>query len=287
MRTRVRAASFMAVALTAFTAGSVRGETLTVEAPDSLARAAERIRGIDRATLSGALSAAGLAMPSDVHITLVERTDPRAAAVPGWIVALASGTRDIVIFPDRVLEYPYDSLESVVQHEVAHLALARQSGGAPLPRWFHEGVAVSVDIGWDFSSRLQLLLAMRGEPGIRELSGMFVSNQQADAALAYRLAAALVDDIRRRHGSDVPGRIAARVREGVPFDAAFASTTGESPDAAASRAWASYRRWTSWVSALTSPSMPWAAILILAMVAFAVRVRRRRLLRRAEWDDEI
>jgi hypothetical protein len=262
------------------------GQTIVVDAPSSLAGAAARIEGIDRDRLVRTLQRAGLEAPPDIDVTAIAEDDPRAAAIPGWIVALASGTRDIVVFPDRVVAYPYDSLESVVQHEIAHLALTRRAGGAPLPRWFHEGVAVSVDVGWDLSSRLQLLLAMREDPTIGDVARLFQSGRQSESTLAYRLAAALVEDVRRRHGADVPGRIASRVAAGDSFERAFELTTGESADAAATRAWAAYSRWTGWVPALTSPSMPWAAILVLAFLAFAVRLRRRTIRRRQEWGEE-
>ena len=65
--------------------------------------------------------------------------------MPDWIAGLAFGDRDI--FPVRVLSYPYDSIESVVRHEVVHLALNARAGRGELPRWFHEGVATSVDAG--------------------------------------------------------------------------------------------------------------------------------------------
>lgn len=258
---------------------------ITVDAPPSLSGAADRVRAVDASRLRQDLERAGLLLPSDVRITLIPDTDPRAAHVPVWIVGLAAGTDDIVIFPDRVLSYPYDSLESVVRHEVAHLALSRRAGGQPLPRWFHEGAAVSVDAESDMSSRLQLLLAMRTDPGMTDLRRLFGSGNQPDSSLAYRLSAALVDDLRRRHGADTPGAIAARVAEGVPFERAFTLETGQTPDEAAADAWSSYRRWTAWVSALTGPSMPWAIILMLAFVAFLVG-QRRRTRRRRLWDEE-
>ena len=55
--------------------------------------------------------------------------------------------RTIVVFPARAGAYPYDSLESVVWHEVVHLALSAPAGNQS-PRWFHEGVAMSVDKGY-------------------------------------------------------------------------------------------------------------------------------------------
>ena len=205
--------------------------------------------------------------------------------IPKWIVGLASGERDVVIFPTRVLSYPYDSLESVVRHEVVHLALNARAGSRPLPRWFHEGVATSVDSGWQTTARLNLLFAMLARPDIAELTRLFASPSESDTAQAYLLSALLVHDLRERHGPAIPGAIAGRVAAGVPFVEAFRLETGVTPGAAADEAWAGYRRWTAWVPAVTSPSAAWTMILVLALVAFlAQRRRRARSLRR--WDDE-
>jgi len=184
-----------------------------------------------------------------------------------------------------VLAYPYDSLESVVRHEVTHLALTSRAGGQPLPRWFHEGVAVSVDAGWDTAAQLRLLVAMLGRPDIAELTRLFTSDSQSETTQAYLLSAVLIDDLRDRRGPETPGAIAALVAAGVPFAQAFQRETSESPDASAAHAWAGYRRWTAWVPAVTSPSAAWTLILLLAFAAFVAQ-RRRRARRRRQWDAE-
>jgi hypothetical protein len=122
-------------------------------------------------------------------------------------------------------------------------------------------------------------------PQIAELSRLFASSGQPDAAQAYGLSAALVADVQRRHGAAVPRAIAARVAGGEPFTRAFVLETGETPDSAAARAWAAYRRWTNWVPALTGGSAVWAAILALAVAAFVAQ-RRRRAARRRRWDED-
>lgn len=258
---------------------------LSVNAPPSLNADAIRVRSVDTARLGEALEQAGLRLPSEIEITLIANDDPRATSIPPWIVGLAAGERDIVIFPGRVLSYPYDSLESVVRHEITHLALTRAAGGAPLPRWFHEGVATSVDNGWNTGAQLRLLLAMLARPDIAQLTRLFTSPAQSETTQAYLLSAVLVDDLRQRHGPDVSGAIAARVASGVAFDRAFALETGISPDLAAARAWAGYRRWTAWAPAVTSPSAAWMLIVALAVIAFVVQ-RRRRAVRRRRWDED-
>lgn len=263
----------------------VSGADVTVQAPPSLAATAERIRSANFDALREALTRAGLELPSRIDILLIADDDPRAAEIPGWIVGLASGPRDIVLFPGRVLSYPYDSLESVVRHEITHLALTMRAGGRPLPRWFHEGVAISVDAGWGMSAQIRLLAALLDDPDIARLGTLFASGTESESRQAYLLSAVLVEDVRRRHGPAAPGEIAARVAEGVPFDRAFQMETGETPDAAAARAWAGYRRWTTWIPAITGASAMWALILIVAFFAYATQMRRRHR-RRQQWDEE-
>jgi hypothetical protein len=260
---------------------------LTIDAPPALAATADRLRAVNLARLQADLRRAGLELPDQITVALIPDDDPRARPVPPWVVGLAAGSSDIVIFPERVLPYPYDSLESVFRHEVTHLALDARAGGRNLPRWFHEGVAMSVDSGWGMEGRVRLLLEMAGDPGTADLAKLFASRAQPEAALAYGLSAALVADLQRRHGGTVPGAIAARVASGASFAGAFASQTGETPDLAASRAWDLYVRWTNWVPAFTSGTAVWTLILALAGAAWVAR-RRARVRRRKQWgeDDE-
>jgi hypothetical protein len=255
----------------------VFGWEVSIDAPPSLDASVARIRRLDPEPLEEALGRAGLALPGTVQVTLIPETDPRAGEVPGWIVGLALGVQDVVIFPERVASYPYDSLESVVRHEVVHLALSAAAAGGQLPRWFHEGVAVSVEMGWTFGDDLRLLLAAATRPATADLALLFQSDTQPQTADAYRLAAVLVEDVRRRHGATTPGAIAARVAAGMPFSHAFVLETGETADAAAARAWPSFRRWTTWVSFVTSGTALWTVILALAFLAFfAQRTRQAR-----------
>jgi hypothetical protein len=258
---------------------------LAVEAPPSLTAAADRVRNIDHRQLSAAFARAGLDLPPRVRVTLVPEDDPRARATPRWIVGQARDAHDVVIFPDRVGSYPYGSLESVVWHEVAHLALSAQAGGRALPRWFHEGVAMSVERGWGLSGQARLLLATVEDPNLADLGRLFASDARRETATAYLLAAALVSDVRQRHGADAPGAIVDRVARGLPFARAFEVETGVTPDQAAARTWGVYRRWTSWIPVVTSGSTVWMAIMALSLVAFVATLRRRAALRR-RWDQE-
>jgi hypothetical protein len=290
-RPRNRASAVAALLLLATTGLTSQrgGMELTFSTPASLAQVADRVRDLDRQDLASALARAGLRVPPRIHVTLIPEDDARARATPAWVVGLASGSHDIAILPGRIgsypASYPYDSLESIVWHEVVHLALSGQAGGQPLPRWFHEGVAMSVEKGWGVASRARLLLAAVSNPGLSDLGHLFASGSQPETASAYLLAAALVSDLRARHGAATPGAIVDRVARGVPFAHAFALETGETPNEAAAHAWQVYRRWTNWIPVLTSASSLWLGIMALASIAFLATLRRRWR-RRREWNEE-
>ena len=255
---------------------------LVVEAPAELASVRARVETLRPESLATALSHAGLALPPRVHVTIIPNTDARAQATPAWVAGLAAGEDRVVIFPERIGSYPYDSLESLVLHEVVHLALNARAGGRPLPRWFHEGVAVSVESGWGIGSQVRLFLAAAREPGIDDVNALFASQRAPETSTAYLLSAALVEDVRRRHGLASPGAIAARVADGDTFDRAFFMVTGETVEEAAANAWRVYRG-LRWLPVLTAGSAIWVVILTLATIAFFVRVKRRR---QKHWEEE-
>jgi hypothetical protein len=257
---------------------------LVVEGPPALELVVERVRAFDPARLERALAIAGLEMPPSIEVTLVAEDDPRAAGVPRWTVGRAWGDREIEIFPARTSPYADDSIESVLRHEIVHLALDRRAGGAALPRWFHEGVAEAIGSERGLIEQWQLVRAVVTVPTLDEVDRQFASDRQGPTADAYRLAAALLDDVRKRHGTAVLGAIAGRVADGTRFDQAFLAETGETAEEAATRAWGVYRRASQWLAVLSSSQVLWTAILLLAFAAMVVRLRRRAQLRRF-WDE--
>jgi hypothetical protein len=256
--------------------------TVTVSAPPELADMAARVKAIEPASLAASLVRAGLELPPGIHVILLGSDEAASAGVPSWVAARAFRTDTIVIYPRRIPAFPYDSFESVVLHEIVHLSLTMRAAERPLPRWFHEGVAVSVEAGWGIGSRARLLFAAARDPQIEQVAELFRSGAEPETSTAYLLSAALVEDVRRRHGLAIPGAVAARVGEGESFDAAFRAETGETPDEAAARAWRAYRG-LRWLPIVTSGGSLWLWILGLSFVAFVVRLRRRRQKR---WEEE-
>ncbi len=251
------------------------GITLRVEAPPELGSQASAVRAIAGGEWESLLDLVGLGSPgSPIRVVLATERSPLASRVASWVSGYAVPVQDtVVLFPGRVPSYPDRNMESLVRHEIAHVLIARAAGGNPLPRWFDEGTATVAarEGGIEAGARAALAAVGRGPRSLRELDSAF-SGGGAAVSRAYATSAALVRDVLRRHGDTAVARILSRTARGADFEAAFEATTGESPGEFARAYFRREALWTTWVPFLTSSTVLWMAITLLALVA----IRRRR-----------
>lgn len=269
-------------------AGAQEPPPLVFDAPPSMAAVAERLRSFDRDRLAVAMRLAGLESSSEpVLLVLAEEDSDLARRAPAWVAGYADGARGLaVIFPGRIPNYPDRSLEAVIQHEVAHVFVARAARGRAVPRWFDEGVAMAAARAWTLEDRTQLAWGVLtgGPETLAELESAFRESAPA-ARTAYALASALVRDMERAAGPGVTAKVLRRLGEGAPFDVAFEAAVGQP---LAGFAGAFFRRqtfWNRWLPFLTSSTLLWLAITFLALAAFRRR-RRRDADQARRWDAE-
>ena len=272
--------------------GSLAGQDtrprLVVEAPDALTATAERVRGFDPDRLGGIMTLTGLrdAGPP-IRVLLLPEASAIARDTPPWVAAFADAERDLVVlFPERIGSYPYRSLEGVVYHEVAHILTARAAAGAPVPRWFNEGLASAAERTWGLEDRSRFAweVFVGGRLSSTELEGLFGQGRR-EVARAYVLADALVRDLLQGYGPQTPARILSRMAQGAPFEVALHATTGSSVDGVMSAFWRRHDVWTSWISSIGHPFTQWSLITLLALAAIW-RHRRKRLDRHRRWELE-
>ncbi len=261
---------------------------LQFEAPTSLAPLADQLRKTQDRLLAAALAATGLSRPGDpIHVLLFTEDSSLAQQAPPWVVGYASGEDGvIVIFVERVPSYPYDSVQSVLTHELVHVLLTRATRGRAVPRWFNEGLATAAADRWDLEDRTRLVFAMVGGKGVsrHELSGLFAQGP-GHARRAYVLSAAFVGSMIETWGRDFPGRLLALVGEDVPFADAFAQLTSTTLDDFEDAFWAEQRWWNHWVPLLTSSTLLWAAMTLLVLYAFRRR-RQQAIAIQRRWESE-
>ena len=168
---------------------------------------------------------------SAITIIYYSRADKRKFGVrlPEWGGGGAIGRDTIIIPVDR---FPLADMDigRVTVHELVHIALERAYGRLRLPRWFHEGLAMTLSGELLFEEQLTLSRAIFTKRLLPLDSIERVNRFDAfGAALAYsesHLAAALLID---KYGIDGIPELLAAVRKCGTFGDGFLSVFGFAP----------------------------------------------------------
>lgn len=272
--------------------GSTETPALEIMSPPALAAIADRVRGYDTAQLGLAMRLTGLTKAGPpIRVALAEEGSDPARSAPEWASGYASGNAGtVVLIPARAGSYPYGSLESLLQHEVTHVLVARAAGGRPVPRWFNEGLAMAAAREWTIGDRSRLVLELL--PGNRvdtsRLDDLFDRSSRAGADRAYALSAAYVRDLIDRYGVDFPGAVLAGLARGESFEDAFRRSTGVSLDDATASFYSRQNFWNLWLPALTSSVTLWSGVTLLALWAAKKRREKSERIRKGwEIDDPL
>lgn len=264
---------------------------LNIEAPPQdvdLAAARRRLESFDRTRLRGVMRVVGLNDPGPaIRVVLASETSEWARHVPPSTAGFAVGEDSLVVlFPSRSPTYPHDSLEDVLHHEVAHVFITRAAGGKPLPRWFHEGLAMAAERTWSLEDQARWLeeLTFVAPTDLANVNVLFTQDEGARIR-AYTLAGAFVHDLIQRHGSSAPADMLTRVAAGASFDEAFAEVIGHSVADEETAFWNRHRFWTRWGLFLTTSTALWMIVTLLALYAI-LRRRQQRAALRKKWAEE-
>lgn len=260
---------------------------LIIEAPESLQPIATRLTKLDARIFLRTMAFLGLTHPGPpIRVILAEEESPMARQVPGWAAGFALSHRStIVVFPRRVLNYPYDSLEGVLVHEMAHILTYRAAAGHPLPRWFDEGLAMIAARSWEYEDQARLVWALvtHKRVSLDELNQLFLQDHPT-ARRAYLLAHAVTLDILDHAPPEFPKQLLGLVRQGLSFDEAFSRAALFTLQHAETNFWNRQTRWNRWIPVVTGTGMLWLGITLLVFLAF-VRQRRRATRIQKEWEE--
>lgn len=261
---------------------------LVFEGSQEVRGLAQQLGELSPRRFEAAMRLVGLERAGDpIQILLATEDSPQANAVEPWVAGYAYGSLgQIVLFTERTPRYPDGSFEALLDHEVAHVLIARAAGDRRVPRWFNEGVAMVAGHAWGIAdnSRLTLAVVTSSELSLREIDRLFAGSP-GEVSRAYALSGALVRDLLRRFGRDPVSRILAGVRLGLPFEEALFRTTGVTLEELERSFWRRHSFWYRWVPLLGSSVTLWFGITLLALWAFRKR-RQRDAEIRARWELE-
>jgi len=209
------------------------------------------------------------------------------SAAPHWAAGyVRSGSREVVLRGEWVRSYPFGDLLSLFGHEMTHVLLDTLRGSETLPRWFHEGVAVSESRRWSLRDAFALgTLVLVGRPTpLAALTHSFPPDESA-ARAAYAESFHFVSYLEREHGPRAIRRILEIMRTGAPFPEAFRLALGRDLSSTEA-AWRARVNWAyRWVPALTSTGVLWMGMTLLFLLGRLARRRRDRALLEA-WKHQ-
>jgi len=221
-----------------------------------------------------------LDVPPEIQVQLAPDEDRFATLTggraPDWGAGVAFPESGIIVLPafgsDRGAAH---TLDRVLRHELAHVALQRFIGGSRVPRWFSEGYAtwaagqLDPDAGWFL--RLAFITG-RAPPLDSLILGWPVG--AIDARVAYLLSASAVRWLHEQGGDRVFSIFLDEWRATSDFEGALRQVYGLSM-ATLERDWSrSVRRRYGWLLFLAQTAVIWT--IIGAMLLVLVIIRRRR-----------
>lgn len=252
---------------------------LVFEPQPGLTPAANRLAAGPRPWVPAVMDLMGLDAPGPpVRVLVAPESSPLARGVPAWVAGYTDGaSSSVVILAERTPSYPDGGLEEVLAHEVAHVLVLRAAGGRRVPRWFDEGVAMLAARPWRWRDQTELALGLVSGPRtpLWKLDDLFHGDRR-DVERGYALAGALVQDLLERYGPAVPRIVLARVARGDTFEEALRAATGARLLEIGEAFWERQGSLRIWIPLLTSTTVLWFGISILAIAA---AFRRRRLKR--------
>lgn len=261
---------------------------LRFESPKTLQPIAQRLQNVDPRRLATIMDLVGLANPGPaIRVILAQDESPLAQQAPRWAAGYArSDASTVVLLTDRVTNYPDDSFESLLSHEIGHILTHRAAKHHPLPRWFDEGLAMLAARTWDLEDRARLVWAMVSgtQLSLEEINAGFLKDG-ASARHAYVLAHAFLVDLLKHTSVDLPQRLLAQVATGVPFEKAFSQTAFMTLDRAEELFWSRQTLWSRWVPVATSSAVLWMVITALVFYVFR-KQRKRNAAIQEQWREE-
>jgi hypothetical protein len=234
------------------------------------------------------VSPPGAVDTAPITIIYYGRSDERKLGVrlPEWGGGGAIG-RDTVIIPvDKSLVADM-ALDRVTLHELVHIALERQYGRLRLPRWLHEGMAMTLSGELSFEEQAALSRAVFAHRLLPLDSIERVNRFDAyGAALAYSQSHLAVSFIIETWGMDALPELLAAVRKTGAFDAALMAVFGLTPQEferlVNDHITARYR----YLFLIGDTWLYWLPGALLVVVGFiAVRLRNKKRLAQMEIEE--
>jgi hypothetical protein len=235
----------------------------------------------DRSGVAAAVTVRIVSSPSEIA-----GASPPGARPPDWSIAVAYPEPRVVVLALRHRDgRPVEDLDIELEHELSHVALHDATGGAAVPRWLSEGVAVLQSERSSMTRRSALLLASLGGR-VRSLAALH-DYPDGDTAitLAYAEAADFTGYLIRREGWRGIRVTLHKLARGIPIERALEAAYGRSAGELEKDWRRGLARRPSWAAIAAGSGLTWGVATLLFVAAY-FQARRRKARRIVEMEEE-
>ena len=200
----------------------------------------------------------------------------KPVSAPKWAVGLSfSGQYEIIVAHGG--QRPPQEVMNTFAHELAHVAVDHARQEQPVPRWFHEGMAVMMAQEWtaERSEQLARAAAAGTLSDFQDLWRTFPAHHQS-ASIAYDQSFHFVRWLQNEYGSDLFAKVMREIRQGASFKAALEEQTGARFADMEARWHESLSGSTTFWSILRDETLIFFGAGVLFIIAYLVARRRRR-----------
>ena len=205
-----------------------------------------------------------------------------------WAVGLSLSDQSTVLVKHGVgsAGNPVDIGKTFI-HELAHVAVDRARAGYHVPRWFNEGFAVLHAEEWT-PERSDTLTRAASTGSVMELSSLdrYFPPHHQSVSLAYAQSFHFVRHLEQRYGDEFFAEVMGLVRQGTPFDEALHEVSGSTLGALETQWRNDLEEGASFWAILSDVNALFFGASLLFLVAFVVRVMRKRRQAQAMVDED-
>ncbi len=206
--------------------------------------------------------------------------------IPDWGAAVAYPPRQRIAVKSPDEFNLGKSLDQLLTHELAHLALAQRTGFHQAPRWFDEGLAQRVSTEWSWMDNLAASkAAIFGQYiPLREIEKMNRFNS-SKVQVAYAQSHIAVNYFYDFYGVEAVNKFLDAIAAGESYDKALVLSTGSDYDGFEREFQTHWSSRFNIVTLLADTMWLWLMLALVVVVGAFLKYRKRRQYYR-KWEQE-
>ncbi len=205
---------------------------------------------------------------------------------PDWGAAAAFAERKLIAIKSPDKFNIGKSLDELLIHEYAHLAISHKTGLYSAPRWLHEGIAMFVSMEWSWSDNLAMNRAAVFDQflSLRDIENMNRYNE-SKAHVAYAQSYLAVKYIHDNYGRNSLAVLLGELARGRNLSTALMASTGATLPEFENEFHVYLSQRFNIAMLFMDTMFFWLGLALVVVVAAFMRYRKRRQYYK-QWEED-